>query len=86
MQQEPDVLLNTWPMSWPNEKNFRKGLFKKINKGGELLTRTHEERIQEAVEKELISKKDGEQLHELWMATREAIRVDHFTNKELARG
>jgi acyl-CoA dehydrogenase len=60
--------------------------FKKLNKSGELKSRTHEERILEAVEKELINKKEGDQLHELWLATREAIRVDHFTTKELTRG
>lgn len=42
--------------------------------------------MQEAVEKKLLTEAEGEQLHELWLATREAIRVDHFTTKELSRG
>jgi acyl-CoA dehydrogenase len=60
--------------------------FKQLNKHGELQARTHEERIQEAVDKKLISKQEGAQMHELWLATREAIRVDHFTARELTRG
>jgi len=60
--------------------------FKKINKTGELTAITYAERIREALKKELISKEDAEQLEELYKATREAIRVDHFTNEELQRG
>ena len=60
--------------------------FKKLMKEDKLSSRTHEERMQEAVEKKLLTEAEGEQLHELWLATREAIRVDHFTNKELSRG
>ncbi len=60
--------------------------FKQLNKHGQLKTRTHEERIQEAVDKKLISKQEGTQMQELWLATREAIRVDHFTARELTRG
>ena len=59
--------------------------FKKLMKEDKLSSRTHEERMQEAVEKKLLTEAEGEQLHELWLATREAIRVDHFTNKELNR-
>ncbi len=60
--------------------------FKKLVKEDKLNSRTHEERMQEAVEKKLLTEAEGEQLHELWLATREAIRVDHFTTKELSRG
>ena len=60
--------------------------FKKLNKAGELDAITHAERIKEAVEKELISAEEGSQLEELYAATREAVRVDHFTNEELMRG
>ena len=59
--------------------------FKKLNKAGELQTITHAERIKEAVKKSLISKKEGKQLEELYAATLEAIRVDHFSKKELTR-
>ncbi|WP_299877462.1 acyl-CoA dehydrogenase [uncultured Cocleimonas sp.] len=59
--------------------------FKKLMKEDKLSSRTHEERMQEAVEKKLLTEAEGEQLHELWLATREAIRVDHFTSKELNR-
>ncbi len=60
--------------------------FKKLNKAGELEAITHATRIVEAVEKELISKDEGQQLEELYAATLEAIRVDHFSNEELTRG
>ncbi|GAA0426625.1 acyl-CoA dehydrogenase [Cocleimonas flava] len=59
--------------------------FKKLMKEDKLSSRTHEERMQEAVDKELLTEAEGKQLHELWLATREAIRVDHFTTKELNR-
>lgn len=60
--------------------------FKKLNKADKLDAITHAERIVEAVEKDLISKKEGQQLEELYAATLEAIRVDHFTKEELLRG
>ncbi|KAG1663510.1 3-ketoacyl-CoA thiolase [Nymphon striatum] len=45
-------------------------------KEDKLSSRTHEERMQEAVDKKLLTDAEGEQLHELWLATREAIRRD----------
>jgi len=60
--------------------------FKKLNKADKLSAITHAERIEEAVEKDLISKEEGQQLEELYAATLEAIRVDHFTKEELLRG
>jgi len=60
--------------------------FKKLNKEDKLESITHAERIFEAVEKELISKEEGKQLEQLYAATREAIRVDHFTKEELING
>ena len=60
--------------------------FKKLNKGGKLDAITHAERLVEAVDKKLISKEEGQQLEELYAATLEAIRVDHFTKEELLRG
>lgn len=60
--------------------------FKTLLKSGDLQARMHTERIDEAVEKELISKEEGQQLHENWLAMREAIRVDDFTKEEFRRG
>ena len=59
--------------------------FKKIVKSGKLKSRTHQERIKEAVEKELISAEDGEQLLLLWTSMREAIRVDDFSEEAFKR-
>ncbi|MEH6455585.1 MAG: acyl-CoA dehydrogenase [Cocleimonas sp.] len=60
--------------------------FKKLNKADKLDAITHATRIVEAVKKELISKEEGQQLEELYAATLEAIRVDHFSKEELIRG
>jgi len=60
--------------------------FKKIFKSGDLTSITHAQRIKEAVDKNLISQAEGLQLEELYAATLEAIRVDHFTKEELSRG
>ncbi|HIQ15545.1 MAG TPA: DUF1974 domain-containing protein, partial [Leucothrix sp.] len=60
--------------------------FKKLVKGGKLKARMHTERIDEAVKKELITKKEGKQLLSNWTAMREAIRVDDFTEEEFKRG
>jgi acyl-CoA dehydrogenase len=59
---------------------------KKLFKQGKLKSRTHTERISEAMQNELISKEDGEQLHASWLAMRDAIRVDSFTDEEFRRG
>jgi len=59
--------------------------FKKLVKNGHLAERTHSERIEEAVTKELITAEEGQKLIELYEATLNAIKVDHFTNKELNR-
>lgn len=60
--------------------------FKRLNKADKLSAITHAARIVEAVEKDFISKAEGQQLEELYTATLAAIRVDHFSNEELARG
>lgn len=59
--------------------------FKKLVKNGHLKSRTHKERIHEAIDTGLLSGEEGLQLIELWEATMNAIRVDHFTDKELTR-
>lgn len=46
----------------------------------------HTDRIDEAVEKELITQLEGEQLHKLWIAMRNAIRVDDFSESEFKNG
>ena len=66
------------------EKTEKK--FRKVFKSGKLVSRGHTERIDEAVKKKLITKKEGKELHEIWLSMREAIRVDDFTNKEFMRG
>jgi len=60
--------------------------FKHIVKSGELTARMHTDRIEEAVQKKLITKYEGEQLLANWTAMREAIRVDDFTEEEFKRG
>lgn len=59
---------------------------KKLFKQGKLKSRTHTERITEAMQNELISREEGEQLHTTWLAMRDAIRVDSFTDEEYKRG
>ncbi len=59
--------------------------FKKIVKSGKLNSFTHLQRIDEAVETNLLSSEEGKQLHEVWLAMREAIRVDDFTKEEFKR-
>ncbi len=60
--------------------------FKKIFKSGELTERMHTDRIAEAVKKKLISKEGGKQLLANYLAMREAIKVDDFTEEEFQRG
>ena len=60
--------------------------FKKLVKSGTLSARMHTERISEALEKKIISNEESKQLHDNWLAMREAIRVDDFTDKEFNRG
>jgi acyl-CoA dehydrogenase len=60
--------------------------FKLIFKSGQLKSRMHTERIDEAVNNKLISKEEGQQLHKLWLAMRNAIRVDDFSDKEFRSG
>ena len=60
--------------------------FKQLLKSRQFQKRTHTERIDEAVEKKLISAEEAEQLHDNWLAMREAIRVDDFTKEEFQRG
>lgn len=60
--------------------------FKKLMKSDSLEAITHAERLKEALEKDLLSEAEGKQLEELYAATLEAIRVDHFTKEELIRG
>ena len=60
--------------------------FKALSKSGQLKSRSHTERIDEAIDNKLISSKEGEQLHKLWLAMRNAIRVDDFSNKEFKHG
>lgn len=60
--------------------------FKKIFKSGELSERMHTDRIEEAVKKKHISKDEGKQLLANYLAMREAIKVDDFTEEEFQRG
>ncbi|MEE9446670.1 MAG: acyl-CoA dehydrogenase, partial [Arenicellales bacterium] len=60
--------------------------FKKVFKSGELSERMHTDRIAEAVKKKLISKEGGKQLLANYLAMREAIKVDDFTEEEFQRG
>jgi len=60
--------------------------FKELVKSGKLKGRTHIERIDEALANALISEDEAEQLHQNWLAMREAIRVDDFTPEEFNRG
>ncbi|MCF6189660.1 MAG: acyl-CoA dehydrogenase [Cocleimonas sp.] len=60
--------------------------FKKIFKNGELSERMHTDRIEEGVKKKLISKDEGKQLLANYLAMREAIKVDDFTEEEFQRG
>ena len=59
---------------------------KKLFKQGKLKSRTYTERISEAMQNKLITRKEGEQLHTSWLAMRDAIRVDSFTDEEFSRG
>ncbi len=60
--------------------------FKLIFKSGQLKARMHTERIDEAVSNKFISTEEGEQLHKLWLAMRNAIRIDDFNDKEFKHG
>ena len=60
--------------------------FKGLTKSGKLKSRMHTERIDEAVSNKLISTEEGEQLHKLWLAMRNAIRVDDFSDEEFKHG
>jgi len=60
--------------------------FKKLFKSGVLQARMHTERIDEALQKKLITEAENKQLHQNWLAMREAIRVDDFTEEEFKRG
>ncbi len=51
---------------------------KQIRKQGKLSSYTPIEQIAEATKKKLISQQEAEQLHNAWIAMREAIRVDSF--------
>lgn len=59
---------------------------KKLYKNNHLKARLHTERIDEALELDLITDEENAQLHENWLAMREAIRVDDFTQEEFMRG
>ena len=58
---------------------------KQLYKQNKLTRLTHMERIDEALEKNLINKMDADLLQRAWLAMREAIRVDSFTKKEFER-
>lgn len=60
--------------------------FKRFVKSGQLHGRIHTDRIDEALKKELITELESKQLHNNWLAMREAIRVDDFTEEEFKRG
>jgi len=60
--------------------------FKVLTKSGKIKARMHTERIDEAVELAFITKQEGDQLHKLWLAMRNAIRVDDFSDKEFRGG
>ncbi|MEE9326920.1 MAG: acyl-CoA dehydrogenase [Cocleimonas sp.] len=59
---------------------------KSLVKSGRLQGRIHTNRIDEALEKKLITENERKQLHDNWLAMREAIRVDDFTEEEFKRG
>ena len=58
---------------------------KQLYKQNKLTRLTHMERIDEALEKNLINKMDADLLQRAWLAMREAIRIDSFTKKEFER-
>ena len=60
--------------------------FKKLNKNTQFTEITHTKRIDEALTLGLITEEENAQLHENWLAMREAIRVDDFTQEEFMRG
>jgi len=59
---------------------------KRLFKQKKLESLTHSERITEAVSKAYISEKEGQLLKDAWLAMRNAIRVDSFTEEEFRRG